>query len=74
MESSANQGTVGKMAMGIKVGDAKGNVISTGNAVGRYFAKIISGLLLCIGYLMILWDDKKQGIHDKLADTYVYRK
>jgi uncharacterized RDD family membrane protein YckC len=72
MESSVYQGTLGKMAVGIKVGDSGGDQISILNAIGRYFAKIISALLLCIGFLMVGWDEKNQGIHDKLADTYVF--
>ena len=72
MESSVYQATLGKMAVGIKVGDSGGHQISILNAIGRYFAKIISALLLFIGFLMVGWDEKHQGIHDKLADTYVF--
>ena len=71
-ESSEKQGTPGKMAVGVKVGNANGERISFANALGRYFGKIISALLLCIGFMMVGWDDRKQGIHDKLADTYVF--
>lgn len=74
MESSTNQGTLGKMAVGIKVGDRNGNQISLGNAIGRYLAKILSGLILCVGYMMAGWDEKNQALHDKLADTYVFYK
>jgi uncharacterized RDD family membrane protein YckC len=72
MESSENQATVGKMAVGIKVGDHNGDQISFANAMGRYFAKILSGLILGIGYMMAGWDDRCQALHDKLADTYVF--
>lgn len=72
-ESSSKQGTIGKQAMRLKVGDANGNRIGFINALGRYFAKILSSLILCIGYLMIIWDNKKQGLHDRIAGTYVYR-
>lgn len=72
MESSERQGTLGKMAVGIKVGDEQGNRITFANALGRYFAKFISAILLGIGFLMVAWDERKQGIHDKLADTYVF--
>jgi len=75
MESSTYQATPGKMAVGIKVGDRNGDPMGVLNAIGRYFGKLISALLLCIGFMMVGWDEKKQGIHDKLADTYVfYRK
>jgi uncharacterized RDD family membrane protein YckC len=72
LESSDKQGTLGKMAVGIKVGDKFGNRISLQNAIGRYFAKIISFLILGIGFMMAGWDDRKQGLHDKLADTFVF--
>jgi uncharacterized RDD family membrane protein YckC len=70
-ESGANQATIGKKAMGIKVTGLQGERISFANATGRYFAKIISGIILFIGYLMMLWDEKKQTLHDKMAGTLV---
>jgi uncharacterized RDD family membrane protein YckC len=72
MESSSNQGTLGKMALGIRVGDQRGHQLTLANAIGRYFGKLLSTILLCIGFLMVAWDDKCQGLHDKLADTYVF--
>jgi uncharacterized RDD family membrane protein YckC len=72
MEASEHQATLGKMAVGIRVGDRNGDQISVLNAIGRYFAKMISALLLCIGFMMVGWDERNQGIHDKLADTYVF--
>jgi uncharacterized RDD family membrane protein YckC len=72
MESSVYQATPGKMAVGVKVGDQGGGQISLMNAIGRYFAKIISAILLCIGFMMVGWDEKNQGLHDKLADTLVF--
>jgi uncharacterized RDD family membrane protein YckC len=72
MESSARQGTLGKILFKLKVGDSQGNQITFGNAIGRYFAKILSALILFIGFMMAGWDDKKQALHDKLADTYVF--
>lgn len=74
MESSARQATLGKMAVGIKVGDANGNRISFANALGRTASKYISQLILYIGYMMVGWDDRKQGLHDKIAGTFVYYK
>ena len=72
MESSEKQATLGKMAVGIKVGDEFGNRISFGNALGRYFAKLVSVITLFIGFMMVGWDAKKQGLHDKIAGTYVF--
>ncbi len=72
LESSTRQATLGKMLFKLKVGDVNGNQISFGNALGRYFAKILSAIILGIGFMMVGWDEKKQGLHDKLAGTYVY--
>lgn len=72
MESSEKQATYGKMAVGIKVGNANGERLTFGNAVGRYFSKIVSGMILYIGFMMAGWDAKKQALHDKIADTYVF--
>jgi uncharacterized RDD family membrane protein YckC len=72
MESSSRQATLGKMAVGIKVGNAQGEQLSFANALGRYFAKIISAITLYIGFMMAGWDSKKQALHDKIAGTYVF--
>lgn len=72
MESSEKQATLGKMAVGIKVGNSKGERLSFMNALGRFFAKILSNITLYIGYMMAGWDPKKQALHDKLANTYVF--
>ncbi|MBK9732740.1 MAG: RDD family protein [Chitinophagaceae bacterium] len=74
MESSQRQATLGKSALGIKVTDLNGNRISFLNATGRYFGKILSGLIFGIGYIMIIFTEKKQGLHDVLAGTLVVRK
>jgi uncharacterized RDD family membrane protein YckC len=58
MESSSAQATLGKMACGIKVTDLNGNRISFGRATGRHFGKIISGIILLIGYMMAGWTEK----------------
>ena len=73
-ESSPWQGTVGKKVLGLQVADLSGQRISFGRATGRYFAKIISGMLLFIGYMMVGWTQKKQGLHDMMAGTLVLRK
>jgi uncharacterized RDD family membrane protein YckC len=74
MESSSKQATLGKLAVGIKVTDANGNRLSFWRATGRFFAKILSGLALGIGYLMIAFTKNKQGLHDMIAGTIVVKK
>jgi uncharacterized RDD family membrane protein YckC len=73
MESGSAQATLGKMALSIKVTDLEGRRISFGRATGRFFGKIISGLILYIGYMMAGWTEKKQALHDMMAGTLVIR-
>lgn len=73
-ESGSHQATFGKRALGIIVTDLHGNRISNGRAIGRYFAKLVSGLILLIGYLMAAFTEKKQALHDMMAGTLVVVK
>ncbi|HEV2298082.1 MAG TPA: RDD family protein [Candidatus Acidoferrales bacterium] len=75
MESSSSQGTVGKMALGLIVTDMQYRRVSFARASGRFFAKIITGLIpLAIGYIMAGFTAKKQALHDMIANCLVLRK
>lgn len=74
MESSKNRGTLGKMAVGIVVVNENGERISFGKATGRYFGKILSGLILGIGFIMAAFDQRKRALHDRLAKTLVINR
>ncbi|MGB8541257.1 MAG: RDD family protein [Candidatus Acidiferrales bacterium] len=75
MESSPYQGTLGKMALGLVVTDLEGRRITFARASGRYFAKIITGLIpLGIGYAMAGFTEKKLALHDIIAGCLVLRK
>jgi formylglycine-generating enzyme required for sulfatase activity/uncharacterized RDD family membrane protein YckC len=74
MESSSAQATLGKMALGIIVTDYEGERISFARATGRLLAKILSGLILLIGYIMAGFTEKKQALHDMIARTLVVVK
>jgi uncharacterized RDD family membrane protein YckC/predicted RNA-binding Zn-ribbon protein involved in translation (DUF1610 family) len=74
MESSSYQGTIGKILIGLKVADLEGNRISIGTAIGRYLASWISAILLGFGYLMALFSQGNQTLHDKIAGTVVRSK
>jgi len=74
MESSKNRGTLGKMALSLAVTDLKGNRVSFARATGRYFGKIISGMILYIGYILAGVTEKKQALHDMMAGCLVVRK
>jgi uncharacterized RDD family membrane protein YckC len=73
MESSASQATLGKMALGVKVTDLYGRRISFGRALGRIASKIVSFLILCIGFIMAAFTEKQQGLHDMIARTLVMK-
>ena len=74
MESSRFQGTLGKMAVQIKVTDMEGNRLTFGRATGRHFGKIVSGMILLIGYIMVAFTEKKQGLHDIMAGCLVVKE
>ena len=74
MESSSKQGTIGKMALGIIVTDLDGNRIVFGKATGRYFGKIVSAIIVYIGFIMIAFTAKKQGLHDIMANALVINR
>ena len=68
-----NGQTIGKKAVGIRVVSRGGQPVSVGRAFVRSLMKIISGAVLLLGYLWMLWDPNKQTWHDKIADTYVVK-
>lgn len=70
-ESSSWQASVGKLALGMRVTDLNGARISFPRALGRYGGKLLSGFILCIGFLMVAFTQRKQGLHDMLANTLV---
>ena len=72
-ESSSWQGTVGKKVLGLRVTDLDGQRISFGRATGRHFAKLLSGLILGIGFIMVAFTERKQGLHDMVASTLVVK-
>ena len=73
LESSSWQGTVGKKLLGLRVTDLDGNRISFGRATGRYFGMILSGMICFIGFIMVAFTEKRQGLHDIMASTLVLR-
>ena len=63
--------TPGKAIMGIRVVDIQGQVIGTGQGIGRKFAHILDAIVCGLGFLLPLIDDKRQTIADKVVNTYV---
>ncbi len=72
--SSERQATLGKMALGIRVTDMRGQRLSFGQATLRHFAKWLSGLTLLIGYIIAAFTERKQALHDLIAGTLVLRR
>lgn len=72
-ESSRWQATPGKMLLGLKVTDLEGRRITFLRATGRVAGKWVSGLLLGMGYVLVAFTDRKQGLHDLMARTLVRR-
>ena len=73
MESSRHQATLGKKALGLAVIDDSGNRLSFLRATGRYFAKILSAVILLIGFIMVAFTPRKRGLHDMVAGTLVMK-
>ncbi len=64
--------TPGKMLLKLKIIDARnGGKPTTGHLTIRYFSYFLSMIPLCLGFLWVGWDRRKQGWHDKLAGTLV---
>lgn len=74
MESSALQGTYGKHILKLKVTGRNGERISFGRASIRHISKFLSAILVFIGFIMVAFTKKKQGLHDKIAETLVVVK
>lgn len=66
--------TPGKMALRLKVQHVDGSDIGFRGAFYREtVGKFLSALLLGLGYLMVAFDERKQGLHDRIAQTYVIK-
>ncbi|MDQ3906743.1 MAG: RDD family protein [Acidobacteriota bacterium] len=70
-ESSSWQGTVGKKLLGVRVTDEYGNRIGFARATGRHFGKILSSMICLVGFIMVAFTERKQGLHDMIAGTLV---
>ncbi|MFO0959918.1 MAG: RDD family protein [Isosphaeraceae bacterium] len=73
MNTGSHQASLGKMAMGLRVVTDQGLPLSVPKAAIRELAKILSSMILGIGFLMVAFSSRKQGLHDKIAGTLVVR-
>lgn len=72
-EASSWQATPGKKALGLRVTDLDGAPIGFARASGRFWGKLVSYLIIYIGFMMAGWTEKKQGLHDMMAGTLVIK-
>lgn len=73
MISSETRATLGKLALGLKVTGLHGERISATKAFVREFSKYLSGLIGGLGYLLAIFTERKQTLHDMIAGTIVLK-
>lgn len=73
LTSSSWQGTIGKRILRLKVTDDMGNRIGFGRSTARFFAKILSGWIMYVGFIMVAFMERKRGLHDVICGTQVLR-
>jgi uncharacterized RDD family membrane protein YckC len=65
-------GTPGKLLLGCHIVNAQtGAPLSIGHAVLRYLGYFVSTITFMLGFLWVAWDKRKQGFHDKIANSVV---
>ena len=72
-EASPWQATPGKKILRIRVTDLDGDRLTFVRAAGRNAGKIVSGVILLIGYIMAAFTEQKQALHDIMAGCLVVR-
>ena len=65
--------TPGKMACKLKVVVEDSSQVTYLRSLGRHFAKLLSGMILAIGFLMAAFDEEKRALHDRICETRVVR-
>ncbi len=74
LESSPWQATLGKRFFGMKVTTVEGRSISFPRALIRFLLKFFSGFLFGLAYLVCLFTERKQALHDILINTVVLKE
>jgi uncharacterized RDD family membrane protein YckC len=62
--------TPGKRVMGLRIVRTDGKRVGFGNALRRVLGFFVSSILF-LGFMWILFDNRRQGFHDKIAGTFV---
>jgi uncharacterized RDD family membrane protein YckC len=72
-ETGTKQATIGKSIMGLKVIKQNGTKMMMRDSIIRYIGKIFSSFIFMIGFIMVIFDDQKRALHDRIANTYVVK-
>lgn len=72
--SVALEGTPGKLALGIRTVDFSGQALTIKTAVFRALMKFVSGVILCVGFILAFFDVRRQSLHDRVASTLVVKR
>lgn len=70
-EASEYQATLGKRLLHLAVCDEDGERLTLARAFARNIVRLINWFIFSIGYLLILFTDKEQGLHDKIVHSLV---
>jgi hypothetical protein len=70
-DASRFQGTLGKRALGLRVVGEQGERLNLATAAGRNLLKILSAVLLLVGFMMAGWTRRKQALHDMITGSFV---
>lgn len=73
-ETSMDQATIGKRAMGLRVVNQYGGTLTAGQSVGRFVCRIFSGSFFCLGYVLALFNDRRQTLHDMVVGSVVLER
>lgn len=70
-DASLYRGGLGKRVLGLEVVNAQGQRLTLAAAAARNLLKILSAAIICVGFMMAGWTQRKQALHDKIVGTYV---
>ncbi len=73
-EASSLKATPGKLILGLQVVNEQGEGLTFSRSTARHFAKILSAIMLNVGFIMAAFTEKKQALHDIMVDALVVRK
>lgn len=74
LESTKRRATVGKMIVKIKVCDTEGRKLTLLLSAARNAFKMLSLLMLFVGFVTIFFTQRKQALHDLICGCLVIRQ